>query len=260
MMYAAESFAARGLRFLHRDIKPGNTMIDRRLQVKITDFGLAKAFDQPRAETPIAPAAGLTSSGGAQLTVAGTVLGTPRYMSPEQCRAIVNLDARSDIYSFGCMFFEMLTGEPVFRAATMKEMLTKQCREAPPRPTDLTPHLPTDLDCVVLRCLEKDPARRYADFAELREDLAAAQLAIVGKCAPDAVTSKTPPPSALGEKLNRSMSLFELGERKEGARLFAEAIGARSGGAADTSAAPRRLVKGGVAGAPPAGEKQKEED
>ena len=143
---------ARGI--VHRDLKPSNLLIDPDGNARVTDFGLAKVAEFTR------------------VTLTGQVLGTPEYMSPEQCEGKPT-DLRSDLYSAGVMLFEMLAGRPPFVAENPLALLRKHCEERPPRPGAFAADLPAHLERVVLRCLEKDPFRRYESAADLAADLRA---------------------------------------------------------------------------------------
>ncbi len=144
---------ARGI--VHRDLKPSNLLIDPAGVARVTDFGLAKVAEFTR------------------VTLSGQVLGTPEYMSPEQAEG-KPADARSDLYAVGVMLFEMLTGRPPFLAENPLALLRKHCEEPAPRPSGTAPDVPESLDRVVLRCLEKDPFRRYESANDLASDLRAA--------------------------------------------------------------------------------------
>ena len=140
---------------LHRDLKPSNVLIDPQGEPHVTDFGLAKRLtDLDRT-----------------LTEPGQILGTPRYMAPEQAAGRKDLTVAADVYSLGVILYERLTGQTPFTGADILTLL-RQVREAdPPRPSTVRPGLDRDLETVVLKCLEKDPARRYPTAADLVEDL-----------------------------------------------------------------------------------------
>jgi serine/threonine protein kinase len=143
---------------LHRDLKPSNILLTPEELPKIADFGLAKRLGE-------SPDAG-------DLTHSGQVLGTPAYMSPEQAdttRGKVNI--ATDVYALGTMFYEMLTGRRPFAGADSLELLLRIKSEKPTPPRRLRSEIPRDLESVCLRCLEKDPARRYARAADLADDL-----------------------------------------------------------------------------------------
>jgi serine/threonine protein kinase/WD40 repeat protein len=140
---------------VHRDLKPANILLTADGVPKVTDFGLAKRLDSP---------AGPTCS--------GHVLGTPSYMAPEQAQGRVReVGPASDVYALGAILYECLTGRPPFRAANMLGTLAQVVSEEPVPPTRLQPRMPRDLGTVCLKCLEKDPGKRYPSARELADDL-----------------------------------------------------------------------------------------
>jgi eukaryotic-like serine/threonine-protein kinase len=139
---------------VHRDVKPGNILITPGGQVKVTDFGIARAF----------------GGGDDELTQAGSVMGTATYFSPEQAQGR-DVDPRSDLYSLGVVLFETLTGRPPFTGDSPVAIAYKHVQEAPPRPTSLNPAIPPALEGIIARLLAKNPAQRYASAEDLRGDL-----------------------------------------------------------------------------------------
>jgi len=144
--------AAHGRGVLHRDIKPQNILLDASGEPILTDFGLARQVDDPG------------------ITLPGMFLGTPLYVSPEQARA-VRVDERSDLYSLGVVLFEMATGQRPFTGLTIGEVLEQHRVEQPPEPQQIRPDLSPAIANLILRCLEKDPDRRFASARELRQEL-----------------------------------------------------------------------------------------
>jgi serine/threonine-protein kinase len=151
---AALGFAHRN-GMVHRDIKPGNIMVSKNGQVKVADFGIARAF------------AGGTDS---ELTQAGTVMGTATYFSPEQAQGL-RVDPRSDLYSLGVSLYEMVVGRPPFAGDNPVAIAYQHVQTAPLPPRQVQPNVPADLEAIILTLLAKDPAQRYPDAESLRADL-----------------------------------------------------------------------------------------
>ena len=150
---------------VHRDLKPENVMIDGQGNVKIMDFGIARSMEA-----------------GTRLT--GSMVGTPAYMAPEQV-AGKPVDYRTDIYSLGLILYEMFTGAPAFSADNSIAVALKQMREDPLPPHEVEPNIPVDSERTILKCLEKDPAKRFQSIADLETKFRSAVPAM-------------PPPRMLG--------------------------------------------------------------
>jgi eukaryotic-like serine/threonine-protein kinase len=145
--------AAHRAGIVHRDLKPANIMVNDAGEVKVLDFGLAKRTDQAVAD------AGSTHTIGPE-TLPGTILGTVAYMSPEQAEG-KKLDARSDIFSFGVVLYEMVTGKQAFERQSIAAMLSAILLEDPKLPSELGVVVPPDLEKILARCLRKEPTRRF---------------------------------------------------------------------------------------------------
>src|SRR5713101_4849445 len=140
---------------LHRDLKPSNVLIDPFDQPRVTDFGLAKRLHHD-----------------SELTLSGQVLGSPNYMPPEQAAAKRGLvGRRSDVYSLGAILYHLLTGRPPFVGETLTDTLQDVVNKEPVSPRLLNPSVPRDMETLCLKCLEKEPARRYQTAQALAEDL-----------------------------------------------------------------------------------------
>jgi len=156
---------------VHRDIKPANVMLTKAGDVKVMDFGIARAMDDM----------------GATMTQTSAVIGTAQYLSPEQARG-EQVDARSDLYSTGCLLFELLTGRPPFVGDSPVSVAYQHVREAPVPPSQLDPDVPAAADTIVLKSLAKDRADRYQTADDMRRDIAAA---LAGR----PVAAVVPPPA-----------------------------------------------------------------
>jgi eukaryotic-like serine/threonine-protein kinase len=150
---------AHELGVVHRDIKPDNVLLTRR-DALVADFGVAKALSSARDEVP-----------NPTLTVAGTALGTPAYMAPEQIAADPNMDHRADLYAFGAMAYEMVTGRPPFIASAPQRILAAHLSQKPEDVSGLRPDTPPGLASLIMRCLAKEPGERPQSASEALEEL-----------------------------------------------------------------------------------------
>ncbi|MDQ1403087.1 MAG: eukaryotic-like serine/threonine-protein kinase [Actinomycetota bacterium] len=149
---AALAFAHRN-GVIHRDVKPGNVLIDTVGNVKVADFGIARAANTTE-----------------NLTQTGAVMGTATYFSPEQAQGL-SIDPRSDVYSLGVVLYEMVTGQPPFKGDNPVAVAYKHVGEEPPAPRSLQPNIPAPFEAVVMTAMAKDPGMRYSSAEDLRADL-----------------------------------------------------------------------------------------
>jgi serine/threonine-protein kinase len=140
---------------VHRDLKPGNILLDAEGTLKVTDFGLAKRV-----------------KGASGLTQSGSIVGTPSYMAPEQAAGRNKaIGTATDIYALGAILYELVTGRPPFKAETPVDTIMQLVEQEPVPPTRLNPKCPRDLETICLKCLQKEPAKRYDTAKELADDL-----------------------------------------------------------------------------------------
>ena len=151
---AALGFAHRN-GVVHRDVKPGNVLVDQNGLVKVADFGIARA---------------ISATSDENLTQVGTVMGTATYFSPEQARGEA-VDPRSDLYSLGCVLYELVVGRPPFSGDSPVAIAYKQVHESPVPPRQVNPSVPVALEAIILKCLAKNPVNRYPSAEDLRADL-----------------------------------------------------------------------------------------
>ncbi|HEY1817806.1 MAG TPA: serine/threonine-protein kinase [Kofleriaceae bacterium] len=203
---------ARGI--VHRDVKPENIFMVRDPEViggeraKVLDFGIAKL---------VGVASGVK-------TQTATMMGTPMYMSPEQCRGAGEVDQRSDVYSLGCVLFMLATGRPPFVSQGVGELIVKHITEEPPAPSSIYPGIPAAFDRLVLRCLAKDPAERFASGSELAIEIGA----MLGSL-PNTPTlyphAATPVPAQTITTLSGGAVVTEAPQAKPRSRLFGVVLG-----------------------------------
>jgi serine/threonine-protein kinase len=144
--------AAHRLGIIHRDIKPENILITRAKEVKLVDFGIARGL------------------GIGTRTIDGNIIGTPEYMSPEQIQGL-NVDQRSDIYSLGILLYQLFSDQLPFTAQSIGHLLLKHMNEQPIPPQRINQHIPAWLENIILKCLEKDPARRYQNTDDIIKEI-----------------------------------------------------------------------------------------
>ena len=175
--------AARGLKFahdrgmIHRDIKPDNLMLNEQGIVKVADLGLVKIPEMARDSSDEdlggagkeSPSESAASSAG--MTHANTTMGSPAFMSPEQCANAARVDHRADIYSLGCSLYMMLTGRTPFRGKNILDVMNKHATEAPVPPTQFVKTIPEEISGIILKTLEKSPAKRHRSLDELIHEL-----------------------------------------------------------------------------------------
>ena len=168
---------------IHRDIKPANVMINSHGDAKVMDFGIARAV----------------SDAATSVTATSAVMGTAQYLSPEQARGEV-VDARSDIYSAGCVLYELLIGTPPFNGETPVSIAYQHVNEAPKSPSLLDPSIPLSLDAIVLHSLAKHPSARYQTAAEMRADV---ERAIAGM----PISAPTPMPTVANVLIDNTTAM-----------------------------------------------------
>ncbi len=260
MLQACTAIAeAHGAGIVHRDLKPGNLFWtqkpDGSTLIKVLDFGIAKS----------------TGTANFSMTQTSAVMGSPGYMSPEQLKSSKEVDARSDIWSLGCVLFELVTGRPPFHGESITELALRVVMDPTPQ---LPPAFPRPFEGVIARCLEKDPAKRYQNVAELAAGLApfagprgadlasAVNRVLRGAQVPVTVPmghSSTPTPTTLG---NATGMVSAAPTKKRGAVIAAiaavgiiggiVAIALTMGGGKQDDQRPAKIAEPAAAPTPPA--------
>ena len=210
---------------VHRDLKPANILVRHDGLAKVTDFGLVRSLEY---DSDLSSGEGWSAgTGSARLTHTGHIVGTLPYMSPEQC-AGGTVDLRSDIYAFGAILFEMLTGQRVFRARTSGQWMDAHWYAAPMFPYEQVGRIPADLRALTLRCLAKQPDNRPGSWDALRDELAALYEALTG--APP-VLEVSGTELAVRELMDKAYSLTELGFGEEALGTYDRALALDPGSA-----------------------------
>lgn len=204
---------------IHRDIKPENILISQNQIVKISDLGLAKVWDRAEGNDSLKPLSETNNQISYLTHTAG--IGTPGYMSPEQISG-AKLDIRSDIYSFGCVFYEMLSGTIPFRDSSLNGLYQKHLTNTPQRLSGLIDGFPVCLEDVISRCLSKRPTDRFNNFTELENAITQVHKEVIGHSIdynPSNIKIE------VGDLVNRAHSLFNLGYFENALKDIDKAIG-----------------------------------
>lgn len=220
MAYAQSKFDLMNKPFVYRDIKPANIMITKDKKVKITDFGLVKVFlDREKVSNENGDESGLLHR-NPELSNPNSIMGTPAYMAPEQWLT-KDIDIRADIYGFGCVLYEMLTGKPPFIENSLME-LRKLHFKKEPEPINF---IPKELYAVVAKCLAKDKEKRYQDFLIIKKRLASIYSKMTGKEVSEELGGTE---LELWEIINKGVSMYNLGYYKEAIACYDKALTLKS--------------------------------
>src|SRR5579872_4947148 len=201
---------------VHRDIKPGNVMVTRNGDVKVMDFGIARAM----------------SDAQATMTQTAQVIGTAQYLSPEQARG-ERVDSRSDLYSTGCLLYELLTGRPPFTGDSPVAIAYQHVRENPVPPSRVDPDVPPWADAIVLKAMAKSPADRYQTAGDMRAELQRAASGLPVAAAPPTRMDMYQGTQRMGSDpmmTGRTSAIPPVGEYEYAGRDYDYAGGGRGGG------------------------------
>ena len=216
LIYAQRKFAQMGKPFVHRDLKPANIMVTQDGIAKVTDFGLAKVFGDIGAGNENL-SDHLTDDLSPALTKVGDVFGTPPYMAPEQWISSGNIDMRADIYSFGCVLYEMIASKPPFVCKQHLEFKKYHLGNQPKKPDRENEIIPDELVGLVMKCLEKNTEKRYQTFEQIRDELNGINYSINGTWYEYSDDGEG---LAIDELSNMAMALHELGKSKEALEYY----------------------------------------
>jgi tetratricopeptide (TPR) repeat protein len=210
------TYAFEKLGIVHRDIKPSNCLLNKDWVLKITDFGFVKHFSDKEGDLPAAPRNAPGGRGEDDATI-----GTFAYMSPESFKHMESVDTRSDIYSFGIMFFEMLTGRKPIPGHNLTDYMKNHREYTPSSPSHINSQVPPDVSRIVLRCLEKNPKNRFPTFRELREALLLVFSEYTGF---EYIMEKPSEELTAAEWTLKALSLATLGRHEDALKPFDHAL------------------------------------